>query len=75
MEVYYWSQNSRNEHFEYRELLDLLKISDVLVCALAINEQTKGIFTDEMIQNMQTKTIFVSIAHIDNQKFIALTEE
>lgn len=59
MEVYYWSQNSRNEHFEYRELLDLLKISDVLVCALAINEQTKGIFTDEMIQNMCKQKLFL----------------
>jgi phosphoglycerate dehydrogenase-like enzyme len=49
MNVQYWSKNSRDERFEYKELADLLKSSDVLVYALAINEETKNLLTDELI--------------------------
>lgn len=75
MEVSYWSKNSRDDRFHYRELGDLLRNSDVLVYALATNEETKNLLTDELIWDIRSHTLFLSIAHIDHAKFIKLVEE
>ncbi len=75
MNVSYWSRNSRNEQFEYQKLSDLLISSDVLVYALAKNDETDNLFSDALLQNLNPRAIFVSIAHIDHPKFISLVEE
>lgn len=63
MKTVYWSKNTRNEIFEYSELDNLLKNSDVIFVALAQNTDTQNILTDELILSMKNSAIFVSIAH------------
>ena len=43
-------------------LPDLFKQADVVVLALALNDQTTGIITKELIETMKKSAIFVSIA-------------
>ncbi|MBI1856972.1 hypothetical protein HY003_02295 [Candidatus Saccharibacteria bacterium] len=43
-------------------LQELFEKADVVVLALALNDQTKGIITKELIENMKKSAIFVSIA-------------
>ncbi|MBP7767091.1 hypothetical protein KA068_01035 [Candidatus Saccharibacteria bacterium] len=46
-------------------LTELFESSDVVVLALALNDQTKGIITKELIESMKKSAIFVSIAGLD----------
>jgi len=63
MNVVYWSKNSRDDRFKYVELEELMKVSDVILPAVAQNEDTKSLISDEMLKNMKDKAIFVSIVH------------
>lgn len=63
MEVVYWSKSSRDDRFKYVELEELMKVSDVILPAVAQNEDTKSLISDEMLKSMKEKAIFVSIVH------------
>ncbi|MDB5260594.1 MAG: Lactate dehydrogenase-like protein dehydrogenase [Candidatus Nomurabacteria bacterium] len=63
MEVSYWSQNSRDDRFVFLELGDLIKGCDVIFPALADNNSTKKILTNEFLSVMKTSAMFVSISH------------
>ncbi|MEN9852648.1 MAG: hypothetical protein RI996_591 [Candidatus Parcubacteria bacterium] len=63
MKTLYWSKNTRNDKFEYRELVDLLETADVIFVTLAYNQETATILTDELLKKMKSTSIFVSIAH------------
>lgn len=63
MNVVYWSKNSRDDRFKYVELEELMKVSDVILPAVAQNEDTKSLISDEMLNSMKDKAIFVSIVH------------
>lgn len=43
-------------------LRELAERADVVILSLALSDQTKGIFTKELIQSMKTTAVFVSIA-------------
>lgn len=63
MEVSYWSKNSKDNNFQYKELENLVATSDVVFVALTQNEDTQHILTDDLLKTMRKNTIFVSIAH------------
>lgn len=63
MNVTYWSKNSRDEKFLYRELAVLMKDSDVVFITLAQNPETEGLVTDVMLKSMKQNAIFVSVVH------------
>lgn len=63
MEVQYWSKTSTDSRFKQVSLEELMKTSDVIVPAVAKNDQTKGLITDPMINSMKKLSIFVSIVH------------
>ncbi len=75
MKTSYWSKNSRNSHFDYRDLDALIETSDFLFCALAKNDETEKIFTDALISKLKNTTIMITIAPIDHSRFIALANE
>lgn len=71
MSVNYWSKDTRNESFAYCKIEELLKTSDVIFVALARNEDTSKILTDELLQTMKKHSIFISIVgNIYNQELI-----
>lgn len=64
MNVIYWSKSTRDDRFEYTELDDLMKNADVIFPAVAQNDETSSLLSDEMLRSMKNQAIFVSIVHI-----------
>jgi phosphoglycerate dehydrogenase-like enzyme len=63
MKVVYWSKNSVASQYQKVELTDLFKNADLIFPCLAQNEETKNYITDEMLNSMKNKAIFISIVH------------
>ena len=63
MNVIYYSKNSRDDRFQNVDLGTLMKSADIIFPTVAQNEETKGIITDEMLNNMKDNAIFISIVH------------
>lgn len=63
MNVIYWSRKSRDDRFKHVELEELMSISDVILPAVAQNEDTKSLISDKMLRSMNESAIFVSIVH------------
>lgn len=63
MKVQYYSKNSTNPKFEQVELAKLMHTSDVILPAVAQNDETRGMITDQMLKSMKKSAIFVSIVH------------
>ncbi len=61
MKVTYWSQNSRDESYEYKELADLIASADVLFPVMAINEATKQLITHDMLNTLKSSAIVVDM--------------
>jgi phosphoglycerate dehydrogenase-like enzyme len=63
MNVQYWSKNSTDDRFEKVDLEALMESSDVVIPAVAQNEETKGMITDYMLKSMKKSAMFVSDIH------------
>src|SRR3989338_6775886 len=63
MKVQYWSKSSRDDRFQYIELDELMKSSDVILPVVAQNSETQGMLTDGMLKSMKKSAIFVSVIH------------
>lgn len=63
MQVQYWSTNSEDKRFKKVSLDELMRSSDVILPAVARNEETKNLITDDMLQSMKSNALFVSIVH------------
>ena len=61
MNVIYWSPHSRDERFSYMELIDVIKQADILVPVLKDSSETKGIVTNDLIDQMKTNAVIVGI--------------
>ena len=75
MQVSYWSKKSRNDKYLYQDLPVLLSSCDILVYALAKNNETDSLLSDTLLENLNPKSLFVSIAHIDHQKFVSFVND
>lgn len=65
MDVIYWSKKSRNDKFEYKELSEIFKTADFIFPAFSVNEETKKIITDQLINLMKCTSSIVSIIGTD----------
>lgn len=65
MKVIYWSRNSRDDRFEYKELNEIFKTSDFVFPTFLVNEETKKVITDELINSMKNKASIISIIGTD----------
>jgi len=63
MKVMYWSRSSEDTRYESVELRHLISSADVIFPALADNDETKRIMTNELLAQMKPNALFVSIAH------------
>ncbi len=63
MEVVVWSRSSKDKRFKSVNLEELMKTADVILPAVAKNEETKGLIADKMLKSMKASAIFVSIVH------------
>lgn len=74
MQVSYWSENSRDERYNYSELVTLLGDSDIIIHALARNDATEKLITEELFSHLKPSVLFVTIAHINHEMMIRLSE-
>lgn len=61
MKVQYWSRNSRDKRFKYIALKELIKTSDLIFPAVAINKDTKKLISRKMLKSMKKSAILVAI--------------
>ena len=60
MEVSYWSRNSRDKRFKYKELEELFKTSDFIFPTFSINDETRKIITDDLINSMKKTSSIIT---------------
>lgn len=77
MEVIYWSRTSRDEAYRYTSVEEVMSTSDVIFPALAQNEETKNILTDDLLKAMKSSAIFVGTVHkiFNHQLLLDLVKE
>lgn len=63
MKVVYWSPNSRVDECEYKELESLIAESDVIFPAIAINEQTKDLLTNQLLDSVKPSAMMINIVN------------
>lgn len=61
MHVQYWSRKSEDSRFKKATLEQVIKTSDAIFVTIAINSDTKGIITDDMLRSIKPTSIFVNI--------------
>ena len=65
MNVSYWSRKSRDNRFQYEELKELFSTSDFIFPTFLINEETKKIISDDLINSMNNSASIISIVGTD----------
>ena len=63
MDVQYWSRNSLDERFNRVELDELMRTSDVIVSAVAHNDETESLLSDDMVKSIKSTALLVDITH------------
>jgi phosphoglycerate dehydrogenase-like enzyme len=63
MNVIYWSKNSRNDEYRFVELSELMASADVIFPIMAVNDQTRGFITNELLHSMKPTTILIDETH------------
>ena len=60
MDVCYWDRNKKDCNYIYSSLENLFSTCDVIYLCLAINEDTKNIITDDLLNKLIENCIFIS---------------
>lgn len=60
MDVCYWNRSDKDSEFKYLPLEEIFSSCDVIFETLAVNDETKKLITDDMINSMKPTTIFIS---------------
>jgi len=59
--VTYWSRSPKDTEYQYKELVELFAESDVILPALAVNDDTKSVITDELLTSMKPSAMLVTV--------------
>lgn len=60
MDVCYWNRSEKDSPYKYTELQNLFKQCDVVYICLSINEETRKIITDTLLNSMKKTSILIS---------------
>lgn len=60
MDIYYWNRTKKNNNYKYLELPNLFKECDIIFICLSINDETKKLITDSMLNSMKKECILIS---------------
>ncbi len=63
MEVIYWSRSPKESQYKQVELAELMVGADVIFPAVAKNNETLGLITEDLVRMMKPSSILVDIAH------------
>ncbi len=64
MEVVYWSKHTEDDRFRRSELHDVFAEADLVIPALAVNEETKQLITHAILDSMKSSAIMVGINRV-----------
>lgn len=64
MDVLYWSRKSRDKRFKKTDINELLKKSDIIMPALAENDQTRKILTNKRLDLMKKTACLIGINRV-----------
>lgn len=70
MHVTYWSPHSRADEYEFRELAQLMAEADVIYPIVAVNDETKKLITNELLDSIKTTAILVDMVDLVDQEYI-----
>lgn len=65
MKVIYWSRKTRDDRFEHKDLTEIFETADFIFPTFLVNEETKNIITDELINVMKSTASIISIVGTD----------
>lgn len=75
MKVVYWSQNTRNDNYDYCDLNAMFETADVIVPTFAHNDETDALITDDLLGKLKPSAIIVDIVELKNKdKIIELVK-
>lgn len=60
MQVYYWNRSEKQCKYNYISLDKLFEDCDVIFICLSINDETKRLITDELLNSMKNSCILIS---------------
>lgn len=60
MNVCYWNRNKKDNEYEYLSLDGLFSTCDVIYLCLSINDETKNLITDQLLNKLKKSCIFIS---------------
>lgn len=63
MNVIYWSRTEKDSSYQYKDLNTLFKEADVIFPTMALNDDSKKVITNDLLDSMKHSAILVSIAH------------
>ena len=63
MDVVYWSKSQKDSQYTRTELDKLFKTADVIFPTMALNEHTKNIITNPLLDSVKKSAMLVSIVH------------
>lgn len=63
MKVVYWSQNTRDDKYDYLDLDEVFQQSDFVFPSIVLNEETKNFISREKINLMKATSSLISIAN------------
>jgi phosphoglycerate dehydrogenase-like enzyme len=76
LNVVYWSKNTRNDGYEYKELDDIFETADVIVPTFAHNDESDTLITDELLNKLKSSAIIIDIVELKNsERIIELVKE
>ncbi len=79
MRVIYWSKSNRDDRYDFVEIEDLFRQSDVLSISLSLNPETRGIVNAHLLSLMKPTAVLINTARgemIDeNVLYAALAEK
>lgn len=65
MDVVYWSRKNRNDKFQFKELSEIFKTADFIFPTFSVNNETKKIITDQLINLMKSTASIINIIGMD----------
>lgn len=71
MHVTYWSKSSRNKQYEYTDLDQLVANSDVIFPIMAINDESKQLVRNSLLDSMKPSAMIIDLVEITDVEHLA----
>lgn len=67
LNVVYWSKNTRNEDYEFRELANIFETADVIIPTFAHSTEADNLITDDLLEKLKNSAVVIDIIELENK--------